>query len=331
MNELNFTPTQVSIEAKFVEIEQTNLDTLGFRWSLKAGGAGLNVNPLSLTDPSDATKRDGKHNLGIGGSAGSQFQLGIAKETENFTQGLRLATDVFGSAVNDEMFSVYSILGNYAFQTTLYAIQQEKHSDVLSAPKVTTISGQTAQIKVVTIRYFPESWTEPEYDTDGDNGAVSYTPSTPEFGDSQDIGVILDVTPTVSPDGYSIDVELEPQVIEFLGYDTSFNTTMILEGREIETKIGMMPILTNRRAKTKLVIWDGETIVLGGMIQEKLTKYEDKVPFLGSLPVLGHLFSMKGEESVKTNLLMFVNARLVTPAGLPIRANDLRGLPDFRH
>ena len=67
------------------------------------------------------------------------------------------------------------------------------------------------------------------------------------------------------------------------------------------------------------------------MIQEKLTKYEDKVPFLGSLPVLGHLFSMKGEESVKTNLLMFVNARLVTPAGLPIRANDLRGLPDFRH
>ena len=149
---MNFTPTQVSIEAKFVEIEQTNLDTLGFRWSLKAGGAGLNVNPLSLTDPSDATKRDGKHNLGIGGSAGSQFQLGIAKETENFTQGLRLATDVFGSAVNDE-----SILGNYAFQTTLYAIQQEKHSDVLSAPKVTTISGQTAQIKVVTIRYFPES------------------------------------------------------------------------------------------------------------------------------------------------------------------------------
>ena len=78
------------------------------------------------------------------------------------------------------------------------------------------------------------------------------------------------MTPTVSPDGYSIDVELEPQVIEFLGYDTSFNTTMILEGREIETKIGMMPILTNRRAKTKLVIWDGETIVLGGMIQEKL-------------------------------------------------------------
>ena len=102
---------------------------------------------------------------------------------------------------------------------------------------------------------------------------------------------------------------------------------MILQGQALDTKNGMMPILTERRAKTKLVIWDGETIVLGGMIQEKLTKFEDRIPFLGRLPVLGRLFTMKGERSVKTNLLMFVNARLVTPAGLPIRANDLRGLP----
>ena len=93
----------------------------------------------------------------------------------------------------------------------------------------------------------------------------------------------------------------------------------------------MMPILTKREAKTKLIVFDGETVVLGGMILEKLDKYEDKVPFLGDLPLLGRLFRMNGEQSVKTNLLMFVNARLVQPNGQPKRPEVATGIPDFRH
>ena len=96
-------------------------------------------------------------------------------------------------------------------------------------------------------------------------------------------------------------------------------------------KNGMMPIISRREANTKLVVWDGETIVLGGFIQEKLQKYEDKVPVLGHLPLLGQLFTSRGEKSVKTNMLIFVNARLMYPNGIPVRPNDMRGLPDFRH
>ena len=94
---------------------------------------------------------------------------------------------------------------------------------------------------------------------------------------------------------------------------------------------GMMPILSKREANTKLVVWDGETVVLGGFIQEKLQKYEDKIPVIGHVPVFGKLFTNKGEKSVKTNMLIFVNARLVNPSGIPVRPNDMRGLPDFRH
>jgi type II secretory pathway component GspD/PulD (secretin) len=211
-------------------------------------------------------------------------------------------------------------------------LEQEGITNTLSAPKVTTISGNTAQIKVVTVRKFPEDWEPPEVETgSGDNGSMSYTPATPTFGEETELGVILDVTPTVSANGFAIDMELSPQIIDFLGDDPSFNTVMILDGKELESKVGMTAILSERIANTKLVVWDGETVVLGGFIQEKLQKFEDKVPVLGSIPLLGHLFRSRGEKSVKTNMLIFVNARLVDSSGIPIRANDLRGLPDFRH
>jgi len=327
LQELNITPTQVSIEAKFVEVKQTDLSSLGFEWSMVAGGVSFN-RAAEVGGQNYLNDEYSGHNTGVG-NKGDNFQLGIGKEP-SITSGLRFAESMFGGS-SDTLFNVYSILGNYAFNTVVHALEQESHSDVLSAPKITTISGTTAQIKVVTVHYFPESWTAPELGAaEGDSGARDYTPSMPEFGDGTDIGVILDVTPTVSADGYSIDIELSPQVIDFLEYETSFNTNMIVSGQPLEVKYNM-PILSKREAYTKLVVWDGETVVLGGMIQERLEKYNDRVPFLGRVPLLGRLFSSKGEKSVKTNLLIFVNARLVNPEGLPIRANDLRGLPDFRH
>ncbi|MBQ6470662.1 MAG: hypothetical protein IJJ33_01640, partial [Victivallales bacterium] len=334
LQELNITPRQVSIEAKVVEIEQTTLNTLGFDWSFLAGTTTYNSADASHSNHYlTRSNNDARHTSSTGiGKASSSFQLGLGKETTSLTNGIRFATDFFADMVDDSLFNVYSIIGNYAFNTVIHALEQEGQSDVLSAPKVTTISGNTAQIKVVTVRYFPQSWSEPEITTgSGDNASDSYTPSTPQDFEAMDIGVLLDVTPTVSSDGYSIDMDVWPQVVDFLGYDTSFNTVQIINGKEYEMKTGMMPILSKREARTKVVVWDGETIVLGGMIQERMEKYEDRVPFLGRLPFLGKLFTSTGEKSVKTNLLIFVNARLVTPAGIPIRPNDMRGLPDFRH
>ncbi|MBO4513590.1 MAG: hypothetical protein J5746_12570, partial [Victivallales bacterium] len=323
MQEINQSPTLVSIEAKVVEIEQTNLDTLGFEWSLEAGTKTLGVN--SKNKPA----LFGNYETGSGNT--SKFQIGLGKELTSVTSGLRFASEYFGDATEDSLFSVYTVLGNYAFNTVLHAIEQEGINNVLSAPKVTTISGKTASIKVVTQRQFPDEWDEAELETDGDNGSITYKPATPQFDDKQDIGVMLFVTPVVAPDKYSIYLDLEPQVIEFLGYDTSFNTTQIIDGRELEMKNGMTAILSKREVKTKVVVWDGETIVLGGMIKEEHLKFEDKVPLLGHLPVIGHLFTSTGEKSIKTNTLIFVSARLVNPAGIPIRPNDMRGLPDFRH
>ncbi len=318
LQEINVVPSQVTIEAKFIEIVEDDLQALGFQWLITNGDG--NFNDGLILGNGDHRLQVLKQGSGLTGIFAPQL-----------TQGLRFASDVF-NGVNegsDQVLSVNSILGRMTANTIIHALAQQGHSDVLSAPKVTTVSGQTALIKMVTERYFPESWSEPQVTAGSQNQGASYTPSIPEFGDPTDIGVILDVTPTVSADGYSIALELRPQVIDFLGYDDSFNYTMVVNGISVPAK-AIMPILSERRVETRVIVWDGETVVLGGMIKEEVANIEDKVPILGDLPLLGRLFRSTGKQNQKTNLLIFVTARLVNPAGLPIRANEVRGLPDFR-
>ena len=63
------------------------------------------------------------------------------------------------------------------------------------------------------------------------------------------------------------------------------------------------------------MIWDGQTIVMGGLINELITRFDDKIPFLGDIPFFGRFFRSEGEASKKRNLLIFVTARIVDPAG----------------
>ncbi len=327
LDAINQIPRQVSIEAKFVEIAQTDLDTLGFEWSFEGGG--VSYRPAS-------TGVDQALVSATGGVRTGNFMLGLASQLAGgavkMGNGMRFAGDVFGNAnINDSIFNVYTVIGNYAFSTVIHAIQQSSSTDVLSAPKVTTISGHTAQLKVTTNRSFPTEWSEPEMETSIDEGqrVTNYTPSIPTL-EGQDLGVILDVTPTVAPDSYSIHLDLAPSITDLVDWDNTYNANMIVENEQIPM-LFTMPIFSEREVKTQLVVYDNETVVMGGLIQEKLQRFEDKIPILGSIPFIGHLFTSRGEQSVKTNLLMFVNVRLVKPDGQPLRANEIRGLPDYRH
>lgn len=328
LDEINVTPTQVTIEAKFVEIFQTDLQELGFSWLITNGDGSYNTGAVTGNPSYDSTTGE-SHGYGAQILKQGDGLTGIF--APQLTNGLRGASKMFVEVAegSDELLSVNSVLGSMAFNTIIRALAQQSNSDVLSAPKVTTLSGNTAIIRMVEERYFPDSWSEPDITPASQNQGGSFTPSIPEFSDARDVGVILEVTPTVAADGYSIDLELRPQVIEFVRYDDSFNYTMVVDGIAVEAK-ALMPILAARTVETKVIVWDGETVVLGGMIKEKLDKYNDKVPILGDIPLIGRLFQSKGERSAKTNLLVFVTARLVNPAGLPIRANEVRGLPDFR-
>ena len=323
LRELNRSPTQVTIESKFVEVAQTDINELGFEWLLLGEPTG------SLTDPTAATT-----DLVL--NKGRYGQVKIFKQgpgaTESMSGGLRFANDQGLTTSNDNLLKFDSILGNIQYRTIIHALEQSASTDVLSAPKVTTLSGETAVIKMVQERFFPEDWTEPEFQAGSASGGTttgaSFTPAIPQFGEATEVGVIMIVTPTVAADGYSIDLDLEPEVVQFLQFD-DYSYEVTVEGNTIDA-ILQMPVISRRKVQTKVIVWDGETVVLGGMITEHVTSIDDKIPFLGDVPLIGRLFRSDVARSEKRNLLIFVTARLVNPAGQPIRTQEIRGLPDFR-
>jgi general secretion pathway protein D len=89
-------------------------------------------------------------------------------------------------------------------------------------------------------------------------------------------------------------------------------------GRTVTVPPGFyQPIFSVREVSTKVTLWDGATLVMGGLTREEVKKVEDKVPVLGDVPLLGRLFRSRGESSQKRNLLIFVTANLVSPGGSP--------------
>ncbi|MDB6040225.1 MAG: type and secretion system protein [Verrucomicrobiales bacterium] len=135
-------------------------------------------------------------------------------------------------------------------------------------------------------------------------------------------GPVLDVIPYVSADGYSIQMSIVPTLTEFLGYDTE-------NSRQFQTVIGNTPTQPTplpgfrvRQITTSAIVWDGQTVVLGGLIAENVTKTKDKVPVLGDIPLLGRLFRSESSSSTKKNLVVFVTPVIIDPAGNRVHTPD---------
>ncbi|MFO7821857.1 MAG: type II and III secretion system protein, partial [Lentisphaeria bacterium] len=342
---------------KFVESNQEDLEGLGMQWRMLDGvgsqdadfqikpegfdGAAISeIYPTEFKTYISGYTEDGTPiNSFLEDEQGDRIPTGYDTVTRptagvfnsTMSSGVRTVSNALSAGGDSGVLGMSMVLGAMELSSLIHAIDQTKSSDVLSAPKITTTSGNTAIIRMVQERYFPESWDNPELDSStGDNDSTtSLTPPAPEFGAPRDIGVILEVTPQVESDGYTIGLDLRPQVLEFLGYDTSFNTVANVGGGDVEFKYNM-PIIAARTIQTKIILYDGETVVLGGMIKEQVKSFNDKIPILGDIPLLGRLFKNEGESVVKRNLLIFVTARLVDPAGQPRRAQEIPGLPDFR-
>ena len=359
IKELAPAENQIIIESKFYEINQDDIDELAFEWSIARieDGSGFtdpNAGYIGR-DPNYVGGVNGDPNGSLNDFLSDGFSLDKSGDlTSAGGDGLESAVRSLGSVLgapglSQGTFKFASILGDTTFNTLVSAIQQRSGEDVLNAPKVTTQNGHTAKIRVVQERYFPEEWEEPEVEqnSQGDGGSSStVTPSKPVFGEPRDIGAVLTVTPQIDPDQRVIELQLKPEVIEFVEYDNSFNVDMLV-GQEqtfvpivgapftvtvytaFEQKFSM-PIFESRTVDTTVRVWDGETLALGGMISENKTTYEDKIPYLGDIPFLGRFFTSNGERSVKQNLIIFVTARLIDPSGLPVSPGTLSGLPDFK-
>ena len=232
------------------------------------------------------------------------------------------------------------------FQLVIRGLNQKKGVDLLSSPKVTTKSGQRAVIEIIREFRYPTEFTPPQIPqtfqtptTVGllgggggtSNGSFPVTPTTPTAFETRNTGVTLEVEPVVGPDGYTIDLNLVPQVVEFEGfinYGSPITSTVtnpitgVSTQNVITPNVINQPIFSTRKVTTSVSVFDGSTVVLGGLIREDVQKVEDKVPLIGDVPIIGRLFRSSVDQHLKTNLIIFVSAKLINPAGELVRSED---------
>ncbi len=341
-------PKQVEIEAKFVEITQNNLKELGFDWLLGqfnvpgsnrvfggggTAGTGQAVNPADFPFVAPNGVPVGQFPV-TGGNRSGQIAI-----TANALDAL-----LFGipgaSSLAPGFFGLSGVFTDPQFQVVVRALNQKKGVDLLSAPRVTTKSGQRAVIEIVREFRYPTQFDPPKIPDRTDSqdttnpitgagvGSFPVTPTTPTGFETRNTGVTLEVEPVVGPDGVTIDLNLVPQVVEFEGFinygspiqSVAINALGIASSFVLTPNVINQPIFNSRKVTTSVSVWDGQTVVLGGLMREDVQKTEDRTPIIGDIPIVGRLFRTNTEQHIKRNLVIFVTARLVNPAGQPINS-----------
>jgi type II secretory pathway component GspD/PulD (secretin) len=146
--------------------------------------------------------------------------------------------------------------------------------------------------------------------------AVQPIPAAIPFGQT------LDVIPYVSADGYTIQLNIVPTFTEFLGYDTDLARQFRTVVPDLPVQDTPLPRFRVRQVATSAIVWDGQTVVLGGLIAENVRKTREKVPVLGDIPFIGRLFRTEAADSTKKNLVIFVTPTIIDPAGNRVHAPD---------
>jgi general secretion pathway protein D len=362
----------INITAKFIEVNQKNTDEFGFDWLIGAfdvsngvfagGGTAGNraAGPVGGTNWSFVPPGQGTTATPVGGSnlTTGGLRFGDNAISNNAIDGLLSATTsaegTAESSVTPAVFGVAGVFTDPQFQVVLRALNQKKGTDLLTAPQVTTRSGQRAKVEVIREFIYPTEFEPPEIPQDFGGGGSLFggggvgqtgggfpvTPTTPTAFETRNTGVTLEVEPTLGADGYTIDLTLAPEVVEFEGFvnygspiqtsavDALGNpTTIILTENRIE-----QPVFSSRKLSTSVTIWDGMTLGVGGLISDYVQSVEDKVPIFGDIPYVGRLFRTKADQFFKKNLMMFVTVNLIDPSGQKVNAgrtgaSDLGGTP----
>jgi len=303
LGQLDVTPIQVLIEARFVELTVTDTKA----WSLD----GQLLGNLALTKKGDKDEVSQGSGLQLS-SLGTALLKGTKIDFTDFS------SQTAGSGLN---LTLQGVLSGTQYSTVLHALMQNKKTKTLSAPRVTTLNNQTAAIKIVTEFVYPTRYEatveRKDLNSDGDFiDVVSGVRETrfinaPQDFVTKDLGILLNVTPSVGHDLRTITLALKPEVSEKKTDDT-FGGSVSL------------PRFTARNLETSVVIEDGQTVMLGGLMKDTTSKTTTKVPVLGSLPILGALFRKEDNSVERSNLLIFVTANVVTPAGARLASTDDR-------
>ena len=263
-------------------------DKLGIEWQTKIVASGSKV-PITFPFKSDLTTSTGYKYIPIPKppqstiNYDSQGNAILTQTVADFpTAAAATPSFPYASASN----FTFGTLDFSQFQAVLEVLSARGNTKVISNPKITVLNNQEALITV------GQTLNIPKYERNANTGSMEITGYI-----EKELGILLKVTPHINAEGY-ITLSLKPELSSLLRYDQLT--------AQIQT-----PVFSVRRADTQLILRDGQTIAIGGLISEKDVDSISKVPFLGDLPIIGIPFRKKEKTKEKTDLLFFVTVNLV--------------------
>lgn len=271
---------QVEIELKVIETSANRAENLGIDWTTSIVASG---SKRPTTVPFSNWSSRGRMYPEPTSSAESD-----AFAHRGSREGTQYSTfpEVPSSVGSDQYFQ-FGTLDFTSLSATMEFLFSRSDTEILSNPKVTTLNNQAAKITVGT------KWPVAEY---------AYSDETGRWVVSGwnyiEYGILLEVTPVINQDNF-ITLTVHPEVSDKEGVVT-------FEGADV-------PILTTKEAEAKVMIKDGETLVIGGLMKDKVVDTKRKIPLLGDLPIVGLLFSKREKEVEKRNLLIFITPTIIKP------------------
>ncbi len=300
VNKLDKRTEQVLIEARVIETVLSDDEKLGIDWNIKFSASGAR-RPTTL--PFDSFKpipfgtklEDGLQYFPQVLTTSPTTATGTGSITTSTTAaefpGTAAGMVSFPFAPKDSF--TFGTLDFSEFRAVLEFLKARSGTDIVSNPRIATLNNSEALINV------GQTLNLPKFERNSTTGKMEITGY-----DAKELGIILKVTPHINEKG-EIVVDLAPVISDLLRYDTLDPTSGIVA-----------PVFSSRQAKTQVMIKDGETIFIGGLIKENNVDTRKKMPFfgdlLGDVPYLGLFFSKKEITKQKTELIFFITVNLMS-------------------
>jgi general secretion pathway protein D len=277
VDKLDIRRPQVLVEAIIAEVDEDKDAELGINWAAFSNGS--NVPAAAFVSP-------------IGGTSIVDLAGAIqnpANATTTLLQGTTLGIGrIGGTGVN--------------FAAMVRAIRGDTDTNVIATPSAVTMDNQEAELKVAQeVPFITGQFTNTNASTGG-------TVNPFQTIQREEVGTILKVTPTISPEGSAVMMKIS------------------IESSSIGQKpAGAVDLVTNKRTiTTTVLIEDGGVVVLGGLIEDNSVKGENRVPYLGNIPIIGLLFKTRNATSTKNNLIMFIRPKILRDQSQAAYETDLK-------
>ena len=338
-----------------MEVNENDLKELGFEWIFDAS---LNSSKAILAGGATPVGNMPILDVGVkssGLSATEGLRSGnLVLRADNMETLVTTGSAAALSASNASqrkapgVFSFRGIWNNVDVAMIMRGASQKKGTDVLANPRIVFTPGRDEQVVYANVKelIYPETYSAPQVPTNVEAMKI-VAPAHPDsfvrFGVTEDgvggVGTILQIhEATVAPDGQHVTLALTITQNEFEGFvnwgSPIYSAVLNEDGTQVKTPLSdnmiLQPIFKRRLENTKLTVGTGAVVVLGGLKEARSVRYEDKLPILGDLPMVGRLFRSEGTEKIRKAYMVFVKADVVDPTGKSIGSgNPVQNVTDL--